>query len=184
MQRRYPKPKSRKKWTLVDLWIVLTVIIPVAWFGYPNLKSHLLEYQLSSQVQLFTQSLNLTRSEAMRRGFRMTMCPSRNQSNCDIQAGGWEEGWVVFEDGGIPGVVDGEDRILESVPGLYGSVTLRPAQSPRASYISFGAKGQMREYQQAGLFNLCDDRGVERAYSLSISTNGQVKKTPGARACS
>ena len=55
------------------------------------------KYQLQAQAQDLLSTLSLARSEAQKRGTRVTACVSDDGVRCQSQ-GHWTQGWIVFED--------------------------------------------------------------------------------------
>jgi type IV fimbrial biogenesis protein FimT len=101
--------------TLVELLVVLAVgaiLLAIAVPGY----AHFMNYnRLVAVTNDLVSSLQLARSEAIKRGKRVTVCKSGSVGAatpaCDATAS-WQQGWLVFVDGGTRGVFDSEDTLL------------------------------------------------------------------------
>lgn len=101
--------------TLVELLVVLAVgsiLLAIAVPGYAFLIS---TSRLTTVTNDLVAAVHLARSEAVKRGTRVTVCKSSTtmaaQPSCDGTAN-WQEGWLVFLDGGTRGVIDSDDALL------------------------------------------------------------------------
>jgi type IV fimbrial biogenesis protein FimT len=106
---------SGRGFTLVELLVVLAVgasLLAIAVPGYAFLVN---ASRLTSVTNDLVTTLHLARSEAVKRGMRVTVCktssPMLAQPSCDSTAD-WHEGWLVFVDGGTRGVIDSGDTLL------------------------------------------------------------------------
>lgn len=102
-------------YTLVELLVTLAIgaiLLAIAIPGYAFLVNR---SRLAAVTNDLVTALHLTRSEAIKRGTRVTLCktssPMDDPPACD-PAAEWHEGWLVFVDGGIRGVVDAGDTVL------------------------------------------------------------------------
>jgi len=109
--------------TLVELLVVLAVgaiLLAIAVPGYAFLVN---TNRLAAATNALVSSLQLARSEAIKRATRVTVCKTSNamaaHPSCNAAAA-WPEGWIIFVDGGTKGVTDGTDEILH----VYGPGTI------------------------------------------------------------
>lgn len=106
---------GRRGFTLVELLVVLAVgsiLLAIAIPGYAFLVN---ASRLATVTNDLVTVLHLARSEAIKRGTRVTVCKTGNAGAvtpaCDAAAG-WHEGWLVYVDGGTRGVIDAGDTLL------------------------------------------------------------------------
>jgi type IV fimbrial biogenesis protein FimT len=91
-------------------------------------------------------ALNYARSEAIRRGARVTLCASANPSaatpTCaDAQ---WAQGWVLFQDGGTKGAIDGTDTgNIMRVSGPAGSGVTISTGAHIKKFVSYLPSGRI-----------------------------------------
>ncbi|WP_296809824.1 GspH/FimT family pseudopilin [Thiocapsa sp.] len=83
--------------TLVELMGVVAVAAIVLTLGVPSFFTLIQNNRAATQVNELVMALSLARSEAVKRGVPVSMCPSKDQSKC---SGGkdWQVGWLVFVD--------------------------------------------------------------------------------------
>jgi type IV fimbrial biogenesis protein FimT len=161
--------------TLIESMIGIALISIVAILSI-QLGDTIKNERASSSVRELLSSINLARSEAITRGYRVTICkrsentdPNINQ--CDTESDNtWENGWIVFADttpGAAPNINVAEDTILRVSAPLNSRLTLAPNR-PLANYVSFNNLGMTRKYNNAmqlGSFFLCD---VNEGYNSPI----------------
>lgn len=75
--------------------ITVAVLIILATVALPNLRSTLQNNRMTAQANSFLTAFQLARTEAIKRGSPVSVCPSSDGTNC---SGDWEDGWMVFSD--------------------------------------------------------------------------------------
>jgi type IV fimbrial biogenesis protein FimT len=154
-----PLPPSGRRglgFTLVELLVALTVAGLLLVAAIAGLGDWLPRQQQRQQAQALAEALQLARSEAIKRGHRVALCPSADARTCDPGAR-WERGWVVFDDpdrDGQPAAVDAIVRVEQPAPEV---VTIR-GNKPVAQYVSYTSLGQARLASgalQMGTFVVC-----------------------------
>jgi type IV fimbrial biogenesis protein FimT len=108
---------------------------------------------MTTQANEFLTSLHFTRSEAVKRNGRVTMCRSNTLTECTTAAGTWAQGWIIFVDGGAVGVFDGDDKILRVHAALTDGSTLVGGEGV-PKFVSYSANGLS---DQSGKFDLCSN---------------------------
>lgn len=166
--------------TLVELVTTLAVAAILLSLAVPSFGTFVKNNRLITQENDFVTAVNLARSEAIRRGNRVTLCKSSDQTSC-AGSGGWDQGWIVFVDVNDDGVVTNPaTNVLRVHDALTGNLTLN-GDAALASYVSYVSTGATREIgggisaTQSGVMVLCDDRGfVAEAKAIQISATGRV----------
>lgn len=106
--------------TLIELMITLSIAAIVLALGVPSFQEMMRNNRAATHMNEFTSALNLARSEAIKRGQRVALCPSINQTSC-TGASDWEDGWIVFVDTALtdtdPPVVGQVLRVFENLSG-------------------------------------------------------------------
>lgn len=158
-----PVLRQMRGFSLLELIITLLIISLLVSLAMPNFMSRIQDDRLTSQINEFAAALYLTRSEAIKRGGRVTMCKSAESAEsaeCTTD-GGWEQGWLIFEDNNSNATFDKdkEDLIIKHEP-LYQNLQLRGNTSVE-DYISYTASGHVKKITNAimiGSLTLCDNR--------------------------
>lgn len=159
--------------------MVLAVLLAV---GVPGFQSFTASSRLTSASNELVGSLALARSEAVRRGARVTVCKSANGAAC-VTTGTWVQGWIVFVDNTRPTAaasIDAGDVVLSQMPALSADLTMA-GDGGTTSFVSFSAQGDVRLMNgtpQAGRVRVCNTTGSisddRRARDIVIGTSGRL----------
>lgn len=173
-------PYTNRGFSLVELMVTLSVAAILVTIAVPSFSDFIKNNRLITQTNDFVTALNLARSEAVKRGDRVTVCKSSDQISCS-GSGSWDQGWIVFADVNGDGVVtDPATNVLRVHGSLSGNVSLYGDASlvDYVSYVSTGATRQIGggiSATQSGVLILCDDRGfTDKAKGIQISSTGRV----------
>jgi type IV fimbrial biogenesis protein FimT len=159
--------------TLVELMVTLAVVGVLTSIAAPSFRGMVLDTRLSNQANDMLLSLKFTRSEAVKRNARVTMCRSSTGTGCAAAATGpasWESGWIVFADGGVVGTVDGADTVLR-VQGALPTATVDGAGGV-ADFVSYVGNGQTSAAAggtQVGIFSLCGPDATARRRKIALT---------------
>jgi len=136
--------------TLVELLVTISIAAILLSVAVPSFQDFFRNSRLASQSNDLLASLALSRSEAIRRGGRVTLCPrdpAEATPTCKAD-GNWADGWIVFADiqdgrsgrAGATGTINGNDVVIRVVNGLPTGSTLGSGDS-FDSWLTFGAYG-------------------------------------------
>lgn len=85
--------------TLIELMVALAVAAVLFAIGVPMLRDVTLGSRLSAMANDLLASVQLARSEAIKRNRAVTLCASADGATC-AASGGWEQGWIVIDSAG------------------------------------------------------------------------------------
>ncbi len=88
---------ANRGFTLLELMVTVAIAAIVLTLGVPSFRDLVQNNRAATQVNALVTALSLARSEAVRRGQHVSICPSTDQETC---TGGddWDDGWIVFVD--------------------------------------------------------------------------------------
>lgn len=161
--------------TLIELMITLSVAAIVLTLGVPSFREIIQDNRMTTQANEFVATLNYTRSEAVKRGTRVTACKSADFAACS-GSGAWDQGWIVFVDGNNNAIADdGAGSLLKVHSRLDGSTLA--GNTPVAAYVSFVPSGFTQLTTggfQAGTATLCPASNGTKGRSITISRTGRL----------
>ncbi|MEE9398299.1 MAG: GspH/FimT family pseudopilin [Methylococcales bacterium] len=162
---------SSQGFTLIELVVTLTVATILLAVGIPSYKSTATRNHIESLMSDLTRSLNLARSEALKRGMTVTVCKSADQLVC---GGNWSNGWILFNDKNKNGSIDVGDELLHTHGAIAQGLSLKYAAFPSSNYVQFLGSGFTK--QQNGTFTACGSaKKVENARAVIVHKTGRAR---------
>ena len=162
---------------LVELLVVLAIVAILAVAAVPSLMSLVSAVQLRVTADTLVQGLAMARSEAIKRNTRVVICKSRSGRVCET-AGGWEAGWLIFQDSDNDGQL-GSDEFVIHRQGGFVEGWMFSANSPVANYVSYTPLGTSRYTSggfQAGTFTVCQKSPeTSVAQDIVLSNTGRAR---------
>lgn len=102
---RFPRPSAvAPGFTLVELMVTVAVLAILLAIATPSFTSIINGNRLASGANELVASVQLARSEAVKRNRSVAICRSTDGANCVLAAGASWEGWIT--------VVDATDEVL------------------------------------------------------------------------
>ncbi len=142
--------------TLVELLVVVAVAGTLLSIALPSFTDMLNTQKSNALLNSFLASLNLARSEAIKRNARAVLCKSADKVSCTT-AGGWEQGWIVFHDANNNATLDAGEQVVQQ-QGASSAGPRLSGNAQVANYVSYSASGSAKLVSgafQAGTFTLC-----------------------------
>jgi type IV fimbrial biogenesis protein FimT len=146
--------------TLVELMVTLAVAAIVLTIAVPGFQNLVRNNRIATQTNELVGSLQLARSEAVKRSTNVTICTSTNGSSCTNSA--WQQGWIVLVGG----------TILRANEAL-GGVTVESGGVQSLQY-----QGTGRTTTTGVNFDLCHAQAGANGRRVNIATTGRVSVEP------
>ena len=150
--------------TLTELMITLAVAGILMVIGVPSFRNASLGSRLSAAANDLLASVQLARSEAIKRNVAVTLCASANGATC-AGSGGWEQGWIILAAG----------TVIQVQQGLPSGYLLR--QAGGTAPVSFQPIGMGAS---AATFKACrndPDGSQERVLTMTAAGMAFVSRT-------
>ena len=174
--------------TLIELMVTVSILALLLAIAVPSFQNFLLTNRLATATNELVSALAVARSEAVKRATRVTLCKSVNPHaatpTCTSGAGAtWQNGWIVFVDGGISGTIDGADEILRIFqPAVNNGMTVTVGAN-FSNWLSYLPGGGSRG--NGGLptgtfvisFATCPNPANDMARNVIVNATGRVITT-------
>lgn len=123
--------------TLLELMTAITVLAILAAIGVPAFGNLMRNGAIASEANNLVSAMNVARSEAMKRGVRVSLCPAAANATECTKTSNWSGGILVFEDDwGAAGALDTNDKPIQHFAAAADGVTIT-ASAPISSDAEF-----------------------------------------------
>ncbi|MEE4331532.1 MAG: GspH/FimT family pseudopilin [Wenzhouxiangella sp.] len=133
--------RRQNGFTLIEVMITVVILIIALAVVIPSFRGVLQSNRVSAQANELMTAVQLARSEALKQGRPITICPA-DTSVADPECGtDWAEGWMAVVDGEAPGSTDiDEVEILRvwAAPRFDATLTFS-GDEPFLRYLPNGA---------------------------------------------
>ena len=155
---------------MLELMVTVAIATLVLSVGVPSFTTFVQNNRMVAQSNALIGTLNVARAEALKVNAQVTVCKSDDNANCNNGLN-WQDGWIVFIDNDANGARAGGETLLWTNRGLEGDNTLVSAAFD--NWIAFAPNGlSVGSTANAGLFRLCDDRGLADATDIRVVRTG------------
>ena len=166
--------------TLPELMTAMAVLVIVAAIALPSYRTIIRSAHLTTQIHNFDAALNLARSEAVKRGMSVSLCPSTDQATCTSSTK-WEQGWIVFVDKDADHARDTGDPlevILRANGALISGYTLRGTTASPCELDCYFTVNPKAQPSAAGQFVLCENGQIDSSRAILVNTVGRITIAP------
>lgn len=160
--------------TLLELLISIAIVGIMTSIAVPSFQSMIGANKVLTASNEFSAIINLARSEAVKRGNPVTVCPSNDQATCSTTLTDWTANWIIFVDKSTLGSVDTSDTLLrvKDVPAKLG-VTISD------TYLSFSPSGFATTNNGTGMGVQLSMNGTNKY--ICVSSTGRIRR--GKNSC-
>ncbi|HYL88946.1 MAG TPA: GspH/FimT family pseudopilin [Burkholderiales bacterium] len=179
--------------TLIEILMALVVMAVLMSLAAPSLTKMVLDNRLRSQSADLMTNLAIARSEAAKRGVRVTVCASTTYASATPSCTGggqtaWNQGYIVFADqNGDGAFTAGSDTVIKVSDPLAGGNTLATSgfNAPAsADKLQYRPSGNTNLPAAGGFFRLCDNRaGATTGRQIQIGISGRPVSVTPTTAC-
>ncbi len=158
--------------TLIELLVTLAVAAIVFFVGIPSMSNMIHKNQQVTATNDLVMALNYARSQAVKSGRHVSVCPSKNGTGCVTGTGHWADGLMIFSNKSFTNVSTREEseEILRVFSAVEGNLEISAAGNI-GSYVSFRPTGDS-DFQGSWIF--CDSRAEQFASAVSLFRSGRA----------
>ena len=164
--------------TLIELIVTIAIVGILVSIAIPSFNTTITSNRLTGYANDLVGALNLARSEAVKRGVRITVCKSTDSSSCNTSgAVDWAQGWIIFTDQNNNATYDSATETLLGVRTNSDNITTMVGNSPVANYISYVATGQSQLTSgafQAGTITVCGELTGTVGINIVLNSVGRI----------
>lgn len=168
--------------SITELMVTLVVAAILLGVAAPSMQGAAQNARISTAHNALTGSLQLARSEAIKRRTNVSVCArGDDDQTCGTD---WENGWLVFTDeGATRGTIDTGETILAVSPPVPASVRLANRGKLASGsggiaarpFIRFTGRGTSN-WRGGGIFVFCDNREGPSLSGLNVVLTGDIRK--------
>lgn len=162
----------QKGFTLLELMVALTIAGILLGLAVPAMGTLIRSSRLSGSSRDFVVDFAVARNEAVQRATTVTVCTSTDLATCANAS--WNDGRLIFVDGGAAGVVNGGDQILSVTQPLNATLVTGATGVAVPNFISFTAMGRVAN---VGQITVCAPDQQQRNINIRRSGSATLDRT-------
>jgi type IV fimbrial biogenesis protein FimT len=163
-------PRQPAGLTLPELLITLAVVSTLTIAAADGLPRLIQSNRMVTEVNGFVTALQLARSQAVKHGQRVVLCPSADGEYC-TDSSQWKQGWILFASDNREREPD--ENLLQSGNPLGAGILMRSGDyRKRIVYQPDGSSGGSNSS-----FTFCDTRRRAPPRVICLSNSGRPRLT-------
>jgi len=183
--------RQNRGFTAIELAIVVTIAGVLITLAIPNLRDVIRNSHITSATNELVATLNLARSEALKRHAQVRVCAAPDAPTSDDPTAALCEagtdltaGWMIIAENVTDPTPEWVPIRISSASGATKVIT--DSASSDTFQIAFDPQGQMMDTSVV-TFSICDDRDPAERYGryITVAQSGLLKasKIPGGESC-
>lgn len=161
----------------------LAVVAILATTSVPAFSNFIQSNQLSESAFDVLGTINLARSEAVKRKTRVVLCRSADPTAVTPSCGGsahtWTTGWLVFASGDTNNTYEvGTDTLL-GIGVIHSPSVTVITNSTSNNNLEYNSDGTTNESGGTARFAICDKRGGEYGRQINVPPHGRPRFVKG-----
>lgn len=182
IRSRLENSSKIKGYTMIEMLIVVALLGILIALALPDLSDTVESANTNSQIKVMLTTLNLARSEAIKRGDNVAICASDDGADCDADT--WSDGWIIFHDAngdanGDTGSIDVGDTVIR----VYDSLGADSTMTFTVDLFEYNSLG-FSDTGGTQTFLLCPASGnANNARSIVVGPSGRGRRVEDGLAC-
>lgn len=156
---------NHRGFSLIELMIAVALFATLITIGVPSFITLTESNRVTADTNDLISALSLARSEALKRGQRISLCSTTDGASCADDTD-WTTGWVVFLDFDGDGAVDSGDgdEILRAWEAVEGDTSVTGS----AEFLTYQGNGSAATFN----LNLAVPDNADQSRRICISLSG------------
>ena len=162
--------RTSRGFTLIELMIGLTILAVVLALAVPSFRQFTQNNAVVAAHNDLVTSIQLARSEALRRNRPVSICASVDGEDCATDTD-WDSGWIAFIDRGVAGELDhADDEVLQRWQPQNSNLAF--VSEEESHFIQFQPTGMAND--EANIEVFWEGCSGERRRHLTVLITGAV----------
>jgi type IV fimbrial biogenesis protein FimT len=132
--------KAESGLSMIELLIVIVIASILLAIAVPSYRYITYSNRVSSEVNALLGDMQFARSEAVKEGQTVTVCPSADQATC-AKSTSWQTGWIVFQDVGNNQKVAAQANVLRVKAPFTSTPQDTFVSDNTLNFVSFNREG-------------------------------------------
>lgn len=169
--------------TIVELVVSLAVVSILVTTGVPAFSNFIQSNRLSESTFDLFGTINLARSEAVKRRTRVVLCrttnPAATSPSCGGTANTWTKGWLVFAAGDANNTYESATDTLLGTGRVESTDVTVITNSTSNNNLEYNSDGTTNEGGGTARFAVCDKRLGAYGRQINVPPHGRPKFVKG-----
>lgn len=168
--------ESENGFTLVELLITIVVVSILLATGIPSFMEFVKNNRLSAQANNLVISIQVARSEAVKRGSGSVICASADQATCSGDDD-WTTGWIVYSDVNQNGNLDlggGDCETDDCIVRTNGNIEKATLNGAGTDNIRFQPDGRTTNVAATTIRITADECKHQQVRDITVTTQGHT----------
>lgn len=177
--------KPSAGFTLIEFMIAAAVAAIMLAVALPSYQSSIMNNRMTAETNRLVADIQLARSEAMKRGAAVIICPSADAAAATptCAASNWASGWLVFASGDSNATYTaGTDTLIKASEVNAGELLIG-ANTAGDDDLRFRADASTNEAGNTVTLTLCDNRGASYGKKIEIPPMGRPRLATSVSTC-
>lgn len=173
--------RSQRGFTLIELMVTIAVLAIVVSIAAPSFTSMINNNRSVALGEELTGAFNLARSEAVKRGDRVSICASSDGASCSA-AGTWNQGWIVFTDSATTDIAAAPvvNTVIRRWEAPQGDAAITVTQAAATNFVRYTRLGTLGRASQVTVTSSVSGCTGNAARTMTIGPAGLINAARSA----